>query len=180
MITNQAGSPCAECQYDYAPLDHCEIIAAVTSLADKHRQVLASVPRWELSQRSNPATWSPLEYSCHVRDVLLVQRERVMAAQAQDRPEFEPMRRDERAIEERYNEQDPLAVAVDITTAAGLLADELTALDEQGWRRAGIYPWPAPQTRTVEWVTKWTAHELAHHLFDIHRLIGSPGPCPNR
>jgi S-DNA-T family DNA segregation ATPase FtsK/SpoIIIE len=171
VTDSQIASPCGECRYDYAPLGHSQIIAEVTSLAANLRQVLTSVPRWRLSERSSPATWSPVEYGCHVRDVLRFQRERVMAAQAQYRPVFESMRRDERAVEERYNAQDPLVVADDIITAASLFATQLTALDEQGWGRVGIYPWPAPQPRTVEWVARWTAHELAHHLFDIHRLL---------
>jgi hypothetical protein len=171
VTTSQAGSPCTECRYDDAVLDHSQVIAELTSLAGKLSQVLASVPRSRLSERSNPTPWSPLEYGCHVRDVLRFQRERVVAAQAHYRPVFGPMRRDERAIDERYNEQDPLLIADDILKAAALLATELTALDEQGWQRTGIYPWPAPQPRTVEWVARWTAHELAHHLFDIDRLL---------
>lgn len=170
-MTDSYASPCAECRYDYARLGRCEIISEVKSLADQHRQVLASVPRWRLSERSSPEIWSPLEYGCHVRDVLRFQRRRVMAAQVRDCPVFEPMRRDERAVEERYNEQDPLAIADEVAEAASLLAETLVALDDSGWQRAGIYPWPEPQARTVEWVTRWTAHELAHHLFDIRRLL---------
>ena len=177
MSTSEPASPCTECRYDYAVLDHSQIIAEVTSLADQHRQVLASAPRERLSEHSRPDTWSPLEYGCHVRDVLRFQRERVMAAQVQDRPVFASMRRDERAVEERYNEQDPLVVAGDLTAAAASFVSEITALDEQGWQRTGIYPWPAPEVRSVEWVARRTAHELAHHLFDIHRLLGSPGPA---
>jgi len=52
-----------------------------------------------------------LEYACHVRDVLRFQRERVALAQAEDRPRFASMRRDERAVAERYNDQDPAVVA---------------------------------------------------------------------
>lgn len=168
-------SPCGECWYEYALLDHSQIIAEVTSLADKHGQVLASAAPQRMNQRSDEAIWSPLEYSCHVRDVLRIQRERVMAAQVQDGPVFEPMRRDQRAVEERYNDQDPLAVADEMATAATLLAETLGGLDDQGWQRVGVYPWPEQQARSVQWVARFTAHELAHHLFDIHRLLGSPG-----
>lgn len=119
---------------------------------------------------------APLEYGCHVRDVLRFQRERVMTAQGTDRPVFEPMRRDERAVEERYNEQDPQVIADDVAAAASLLAQTLRALDGGGWLRAGVYPWPEPREHAVEWVARWTAHELAHHLFDIHRLLGAPSP----
>lgn len=177
MTDSQLASPCAECRYDYTPLGHSQIIAAVRSLAGQHRQVLASASRRRLSERSNPAIWTPLEYGCHVRDVLRFQRERVIAAQEHDRPVFESMRPDERAVEERYNTQDPLVIADEVGAAASLLAETLGALDERGWLRAGVYPWPEPYERTVAWVARWTAHELAHHLFDVHRLLGSPGPA---
>jgi hypothetical protein len=40
----------------------------------------------DLAARAQPARWSPLEYACHVRDLLLVQSERRLAARCQDRP----------------------------------------------------------------------------------------------
>jgi hypothetical protein len=103
--------------------------------------------------------------------VLVVQRERVLLAQAEQTPRFASMRRDERAIEEGYNEQDPLVVADDVGAAAGALTQTLTALDDAGWARTGVYPWPAPEVRTVEWIGCRTVHELAHHLFDNRRLL---------
>ncbi len=47
----------------------------------------------DVTTRREPRTWSPLEYGCHVRDVLIVQRERVLAARNIDRPSFHPMGR---------------------------------------------------------------------------------------
>ncbi|WP_406044517.1 hypothetical protein OG799_08560 [Micromonospora sp. NBC_00898] len=38
--------------------------------------------------------WSPLEYTCHVRDVLRVQGERLALALVTEEPEFTPMGRD--------------------------------------------------------------------------------------
>ena len=37
--------------------------------------------------RRQPDVWSPLEYGCHLRDVLLAQRERVLAARRTVRPD---------------------------------------------------------------------------------------------
>ena len=51
--------------------------------------------------------------------MLRVQRERVLLAQTEQTPRFASMRRDERAIEEAYNEQDPLVVADEVAAAAG-------------------------------------------------------------
>jgi S-DNA-T family DNA segregation ATPase FtsK/SpoIIIE len=162
---------CAECGYEFESLDHGEILSALISLADSHRQLLTSVEPDLLRAHPRAASWSALEYGCHVRDVLRFQRDRVMLAQAADTPEFVSMRRDERAIEESYNEQDPLAVAGQLAAAASDLADTLGSLDAAGWQRAGVYPWPVREVRTVEWIGQRTAHELAHHLFDCRRLL---------
>ncbi len=74
---------------------------------------------------------------------------------------------------ERYNAQDPAVVASQITEAARQFVGALRRLGEDGWLRTGIYPWPAPEVRTAEWVGRRTAHELAHHLFDDRRLLNS-------
>jgi hypothetical protein len=163
--------PCEECRYDYESLSRAEILAAIPVLAGEHSELLRGVPAGRLREHTRPASWSPLEYGCHVRDMLVVQRERVLLAQAEQTPRFASMRRDERAIEEAYNEQDPLVVADEVEAAAGALTQTMTALDEAGWARTGLYPWPAPEIRTVEWIGRRTVHELAHHLFDNRRLL---------
>jgi DinB superfamily len=163
--------PCAECGYEYESLDHQQIQREVDSLALEHRLLLTSVPAHRLRGHPKPDSWSALEYGCHVRDVLRFQRDRVLLAQTAQTPQFASMRRDERAVEERYNEQDPVQVAGELADAAGRFTQDLAALDDAGWLRAGLYPWPAPQVRTVEWIGRRTAHELAHHLFDERRLL---------
>jgi hypothetical protein len=162
---------CAECGYEFESLDHGAILEAQLSLAESQAQLLASVDADQLRAHPRAGSWSALEYGCHVRDVLQFQRDRVLLAQAKDRPEFTSMRRDERAIEESYNEQDPIAVAGQLMTSARLLADTLGGLDAEGWQRTGMYPWPVRAVRTVEWIGQRTAHELAHHLFDCRRLL---------
>jgi len=164
---------CTECGYEFESLDHGAIIEALPLLAESHVQLLASADPDLLRAHPREGSWSALEYGCHVRDVLHFQRDRVLLAQAQDTPEFTSMRRDERAVEERYNEQDPLEVARQLMTSARHLADTLGGLDESGWQRTGVYPWPVRAVRSVEWLGQRTAHELAHHLFDCRRLLAS-------
>jgi DinB superfamily len=164
---------CQECSYAFDSLGRAEIVPEVLAMADEHRLVLTFVPPLRLRDHPRPASWSVLEYACHVRDVLRFQRERVALALAHDTPRFASMRRDERAVEERYNEQEPAVVAAQITQAAQRFGAALRALDDDGWRRTGSYPWPAPEVRTIEWVGRRTAHELAHHLFDDRRLLNT-------
>jgi DinB superfamily len=167
---------CAECLYEFESLTRGEIRTALLSLAGDHRQLLTSADLDRLRAHPRAGSWSALEYGCHVRDVLRFQRDRVVLAQANDTPEFASMRRDERAVEERYNEQDPRAVAVQLATAARELADTLGTLSDAGWQRPGVYPWPVREVRTVEWIGQRSAHELAHHLFDCRRLLAARYP----
>lgn len=168
-------APCDECGYGYESLTRQQIVDALPDLAEQIGSILTSVPAATLRAHLRPASWSALEYGCHVRDVLRIQRERVLLAQVEDMPRFVSMRRDERAIEEKYNEQSPFAVATMIEAGARDLAETLSGLDDEGWRRIGIYAWPESHVRTVEWIGRRTAHELAHHLFDCHRLL-DPSP----
>lgn len=162
---------CPECGCEFETLDRPQILHTLAALADDQRLLLESVDAPLLRAHPRPGSWSALEYGCHVRDVLRFQRDRVAAAQADDVPLFTSMRRDERAVEERYNEQDPRAVARQLVAAADDLAAMLSALDEAGWLRSGVYPWPVRAVRTVEWIGQRTVHELAHHLFDCRRLL---------
>jgi len=114
---------CAECGYEFESLDHGDILAALTSLAEGHRQLLTSVEPGLVRAHPRAGSWSALEYGCHVRDVLRFQRDRVRLAQTSDTPEFRSMRRDERAIEELYNEQDAAEMAGQLVIAASDLAD---------------------------------------------------------
>jgi predicted carbohydrate-binding protein with CBM5 and CBM33 domain len=165
---------CAECGYDFESLDRPHILRALAVLAGELRQLLDSVDAPMLRAHPRDGSWSALEYGCHVRDVLRFQRERVAAAQVENVPTFTSMRRDERAVEEHYNDQDPRVVGGQLAAAAGDLAAALNALDEVGWLRTGVYPWPVRAVRTVEWIGRRTAHELAHHLFDCQRLLAAP------
>ena len=126
-----------------------------------------------LAHRSDPTVWSPLEYGCHVRDVLLVQRERVLAARRMECPSFDPMGRDERVAHDGYAEQRGDDVARQLDDAAGLLANVLARLDPPDWERRVVYNYPDRQQRSLRWVAVHTAHEVHHHLGDVERKLGS-------
>lgn len=88
---------CAECQFDYERAGGQDFAASAGPIADEYVDLLESTSVTMLRSRPSLHMWSPLEYACHVRDLLLVQRERVLAARRQDRPAAEPMGRDERS-----------------------------------------------------------------------------------
>lgn len=115
--------------------------------------------------------WSALEYACHIRDVLLVQRERVLAARRGFGHEFRAMGRDERVDHDRYNEQRPEDVAIQLHHAALLFTGDLSRLPLADWDLTMIYNFPIPSGRSLRWVAVHTAHEVVHHTNDMRRCV---------
>jgi S-DNA-T family DNA segregation ATPase FtsK/SpoIIIE len=124
--------------------------------------------------RAHPVaeTWSVLEYTCHVRDIFRVQTTRVLLAVTEWEPSFVPMRRDERAAEEHYNDQRVLTISRELEDAAATLTSTFDGLADDDWQRRGFYNWPTRQLRTVEWIGRHTVHEAEHHWRDIEHLVG--------
>ncbi|WP_082930208.1 DinB family protein [Mycobacterium sp. 1164966.3] len=125
----------------------------------------------DLRSRRRPDVWSPVEYGCHLRDMLLVQRERVLAARRTDRPDCSPLGRDERVVHDGYADQEPEDVARQLADAAQLFANVLARLAPDDWDRTVVYHYPETCERSLRWVAIHTLHEAQHHLLDIRRQL---------
>lgn len=163
---------CQECGYVY-DMARERIPNELRDIARRFRELLRGTDADRLRTHSRSGVWSPLEYACHYRDVLRVQRERIELALRKDKPVFTSMRREERVTEERYNEQDPATVGVEIAVAADELASVLERLRAKDWDREGEYHYPTTQLRNVEWIANHTVHEGVHHLMDIERQLAA-------
>jgi hypothetical protein len=157
---------CSQCGFTYA-VGRAEITPWLRSDAHAFVEKIGRFDDVSVRTRPELGVWSPLEYACHVRDVLRLQTERILLAQKEVEPVFVPMRRDERVVEDRYNEQDPAAVVAEILSRAEAFASMLDGLDDRGWARTGVYNYPEPALRTVEWIAIHTTHELLHHRGDL-------------
>ncbi len=161
---------CDECGFEYdlaeAPAAGPAIVQGVGEFV-----VMLSDRAVDLRTRRQPQTWSPLEYACHLRDVLLVQRERVLAARRFDRPSFDPMGRDERVEHDGYADQDADDVVRQFIDAAHLFANVLSRLGANDWERTVMYNYPTRLERSLRWVAVHTVHEVRHHLVDIRRQL---------
>lgn len=161
---------CAECGFEYDLGEAQSAGAAIVAGVSQFVAILSDTPT-DLRRRTQPDTWSPLEYGCHLRDVLLVQRERVLTTRRTDLPTFEPMGRDERVEHDGYWQQDPDAVARQMADAATLLANVLDRLDGDDWERRVVYGYPVRLERSLRWVAVHTVHEVRHHLLDVRRQL---------
>jgi hypothetical protein len=167
---------CEPCQFVYSDVDATALPERFTSFGARYRAVLLPPDRsaaWPGILRTRPeeGVWSALEYACHVRDVFLVQRDRLYIALVEDKPAFAPMHRDRRVTLARYNQQDPEEVAEQLSLAARLIAQAFGALDAAQLQRRCIYNFPAPAERSLLWVGQHAVHEGEHHLRDVERVL---------
>jgi S-DNA-T family DNA segregation ATPase FtsK/SpoIIIE len=171
---------CTQCGFTYDELRVDEIRDALRLLATGFRSRLETGIRDGkqeslLRRRPEPEIWSALEYSCHVRDVLLLQRERLYLALVEDNPRFSSMHRDQRVVLSRYNDDSIEDVSREVDLAARLLARAFARLDAAQWHRRCIYPYPTPTQRTLAWLARHSVHEGRHHLQDLDTVLHALG-----
>lgn len=164
---------CEGCDFSY-PLDDAPLAAsAIVAGADRIARILTDGDA-DLRSRRAVGTWSPLEYGCHVRDVLFAQRERVLLARWFEVPSLYPIGRDERVEFEGYAEQDPSDVSRQLRDGAALFANVLDRLPPAAWDRRVVYNYPVPRERSLRWVAAHTLHEIRHHLMDVESQLAVP------
>jgi S-DNA-T family DNA segregation ATPase FtsK/SpoIIIE len=171
---------CEECGYTYADHGTDSVAGEIAGLGARYRVRLAVPPgdagrRAALLRRPVPEVWSAIECGCHVRDVLLAQRERLFQALVEPTPPFVPIYRDRRAVLARYAEEDPERVADAVDVAAHLIAWAFSGLAPTDWDRTCIHNFPEPAARSILWLAEHTLHEGEHHLGDIDRTIAAAG-----
>ena len=154
--------PCAECGYDSSEHADLSIAEAIRGNALAWPAVLL---RPDVRMRPNESTWSALEYSAHVRDVLRVYLERLRLMLDTDDPLYPNWDQDATAIDERYNEQDPAVVGQEIAEAASAIAAAFDGVDDDGWVRVGRRSDGA--SFTVSSMSKYLLHDLEHHRVDV-------------
>ncbi|MFI1988928.1 FtsK/SpoIIIE domain-containing protein [Actinoplanes sp. NPDC020271] len=167
LIRSLGTDHCAECGFTYTSVPPAELPARLRAAGSLYAAALLAAT--DLRRRPEPDVWSPLEYTCHVRDMLRVQRDRLDPALRTDSPAFTPMGRDERALRDDCNGQDPYVVLTDLDLAAESLAAAFAALSPAELARPCVDNRPGTTTRDLLWVGRHTVHEIVHHLQDIAR-----------
>jgi DinB family protein len=157
-------TPCEECGYDARDYPDAAIAPAIRRSAEPWQEVLA---RPNLRDRPDDATWSPLEYGSHVRDVFRTSERRVHLMLDEEDPQFENWDQDATAIADRYDEQDPQIVLDELADAASALARTYESLEDSQWQRSGRRSDGAQFT--VSSLGRYTLHDVVHHVWDVTR-----------
>jgi len=155
--------PCPECGLDTQSFGREQIGAMVRANAASWQRLLTGPgdPR----RRPSPARWSPIEYACHVRDVLRLYEERLTLMLTEDGPRFANWDQDVTAVEDNYAGQDPAVVAGELTAAAGVIAAHFESVAGDQWQRTGSRSDGA--RFTIESFARYFVHDPIHHLHDV-------------
>jgi hypothetical protein len=167
---------CPECGFDYESTSLEAAGARIRVETNSIGQLLVGGPDGAINRRPEPGVWSPLEYGCHVRDVLLAQRERTLLALIEINPSFVPMYRDQRAVVANYAAEAVDDVSAQLGMAAELFVRLLEGLSDDQRARPCRYNFPEPTQRNVGWLLVHTAHEVVHHADDIRKGLERTQP----
>jgi hypothetical protein len=153
---------CPEFGFDPTTIDVTELPEAI------HRNTrgwFGALDGPDATVRPDPTTWSRLEYACHVRDVHRIFRERVQLMLGTDDPQFENWDQDATAVADRYGEQDPSIVVVELVEAAADVAGTYAGVGAEQWGRTGLRS--NGSLFTVASIGRYHLHDVVHHLHDI-------------
>lgn len=159
---------CPTCGFVWDDVGDDEIAPRLRAGTSGFASLLAD-PDAPVGHRPAPDVWSASEYAGHVRDVLLVIRDRVVLALVQDDPSFSMLHPDQRVELGLYAADDPERLATDLTVATDLLLRFLAPLTAEQLARPCQYAWPEPATRSIRWMAQQAVHEVEHHLDDALR-----------
>ena len=160
---------CPDCGFDAPAFDRARAGDTVRWMGERWIGVLA---RPDVAMRPGPATWSPLEYACHVRDVFRIFDGRLDRMLTEVDPLFQNWDQDATAIEERYGEQDPGTVAAGLVAAADAIAARFDTVRGDDWDRVGRRS--DDKNFTVDTFARYFVHDPLHHLHDV----GDDAPHP--
>jgi hypothetical protein len=119
-------------------------------------------------RRPAPSTWSALEYTAHVRDVLEWMADTIRRMNREREPTIDSFDQDQVALDDRYNDQDVDRVLDGVAAAADRLVAVLRDVDAGDWGRLGHFSWGDRDMLTM---ARNAVHEGAHHLRDVDRVL---------
>lgn len=153
---------CPECGFDASTVTVADVAPIVRANAGVWAEVLR---RDDVAVRPRPDRWSPLEYACHVRDVFVLFDRRLHRMIDEDHPHFDNWDQDVTAVEDRYHEQEPAAVAADLAAAAARVAHSFAEVTPDQHDRTGVRSDGAEFT--VATFARYFVHDPVHHLWDV-------------
>ena len=156
--------PCPACGFDASELGVADVPALLREAATRYAVRLDSP---DARSRPSSGVWSPLEYSCHARDVCDVMRGRLelILAGTGALVQFADWDQDATAVQEQYWRSDPSTVQRELTAAFEAAATAYARPVGEQWE------WPALRSNgsrfTARTLALYFIHDIRHHLWDV-------------
>jgi len=146
---------------------------AVRSFPRRYRALLAGPGRADapddvIRRRPRSETWSALEYTAHVADMLDHLGPAIRRVTVESGPTITLFDNDRRAAEQAYNSQDRAEVLGWLELACADLASILESVGTDDWRRVGHLE---SGDRDALALAREAVHEGSHHLRDVQRVL---------
>jgi hypothetical protein len=166
---------CPECGLDYDTVGPQDALAAVRSFPRRFRALLAGPgsaggPDAVFRRRPDAATWSALEYTAHVADVLDHLGPAIRRATLEEHPSITFFDNDERAAAQHYNDLDRSEVLGWLDLACAELASVLEDVKADDWARTVRLEAGGSDVLTM---ARNGVHEGSHHLRDVRRVLAA-------
>ncbi len=158
--------PCDQCGFDASSTDPTEVADLVRDNMT-HWPLLFARAGARVGVRPDPATWSALEYACHVRDVYELLAYRFDRVRREDHPAFEDWHPDDRAAAGDYASQDPGEVLAKLLENGSRLASAAEAMTVADWERTGVRA--DGLEFTAGWLSTYLTHDVIHHAHDVEQ-----------
>lgn len=158
-------SACPDCGWDPASVTFDDVPRLVRFNVKAWVGYFESVTAEEIAIRPDEATWSPLEYAEHVRDVYRVFHARLNLMLVFDNPTFDNWDQDQTAVENRYGRTEPDVVLRSLVRAGSAFAAAiedvpLALVPRKGTRSNG-------SEFTIRTLPLYALHDLVHHVWDV-------------
>jgi uncharacterized protein YndB with AHSA1/START domain len=167
---------CSECGFKASAVSQNNAEETIRSLGHRYEKALAlrsgcpaEPPDPWLRTQPEPGTWSVLEYTAHMRDVVALWGwglHRTLKDEIPELPSDDPGLPDRVATETDYNGQDPATVVHELSANAERMADKVATITSEQWLHRAHF---GEAEITPLWIVQKVAHEGHHHLLDIEK-----------
>ncbi len=163
---------CEVCGFVWDRVSPAEVAPRIVLATSKFDRLLKSDPE-RARRRPTPDRWSALEYGCHVRDVLIHVRDRVVLGAVDDNPTPHALYGSQRIELGLYANEVPSVVGDELRVVGALFGRTFDSLPPGFGDRPMFHGWPRAATRTLSWVAAQALHECEHHLADAQEDLGA-------
>jgi hypothetical protein len=169
------GWVCPECGLDYDTVSPPDAEIALRSFPRRYGEQLGAVLERDdgealVRTRPDAQTWSAVEYTAHVAD-LMGEFALTFAAMVQEtNPELDFWDQDARATEQHYNDWSVEDLKARLHQGCDAAADAVAKTKPADWDRTARFSWGERDLLTM---IRNAVHEGSHHLRDVEKVLAA-------